>query len=202
MRTVLLVALLSLAAPAYANHPEERLDETMAEREPAFEPTGLGRLPKLDIQSADGELDLDALEGRIVVLSFVSDGCGDPCADQQAMLAEVQEAIDVTPMRDMVSFVSVASPEVSPEGPDAANWIAARPQEAGDADALAASFAALSDRDCNAPMVHVIDRGGRHAGIFHGTAFGHVSMTLYINGLTNAHPHEPGMFDRVLGMFQ
>ncbi|WP_375263304.1 cytochrome-c oxidase [Palleronia sp.] len=201
MRSLLLVALLTLAAPAFANHPEERLDETMAEREHAFEPTGLGRLPALDIQS-DGALDLDALEGQIVVLSFVSDGCGEPCADQQVLLAEVQEAIGVTPMRDMVSFVSVASPEVSPEGPDAENWVAARPQEAGDADALAASFAALSDRDSNAPMVHVIDRGGRHAGIFHGAEFGHVSMTLYINGLTNAHPHEPGMFDRVFGVFQ
>ncbi|WP_139215023.1 cytochrome-c oxidase [Palleronia marisminoris] len=196
------MALLTLAAPAFANHPEERLDEVMAERESAFEPTGLDRLPALDIQTADRELDLDALEGQIVVLSFVSEACGEPCANQQALLAEVQEAIGVTPMRDMVSFVSVASPEVSPEGPDAENWVAARPQEAGDADALAASFAALSDRDSNAPMVHVIDRGGRHAGIFHGGEFGHVSMTLYINGLSNAHPHEPGMFDRVLGMFQ
>ena len=25
---------------------------------------------------------------------------------------------------------------------------------------------------------------------------------LYINGLTNAHPHEPGMFDRIFGMFR
>ena len=164
MRSVLLVALLSLAAPAFANHPEERLNEVMAEREPAFEPTGFGRLPALVIQSADGELDLDALEGQIVVLSFVSDGCGEPCADQQALLAQVQEAIDATPMREMVSFVSVASPGVYPEGPDAANWIAARPREPQTAEALAASFAALSDRGSDAPMVHVIDRGGRQGG--------------------------------------
>ena len=202
MRSVLLVALLSLAAPAFANHPEERLDEVMAEREPAFETTGLDRLPALDVQTADRELDPDALEGQILVLSFVPEGCGEPCADQQALLAEVQEAIDVTPMREMVSFVSVASPGVSPEGPDAPNWIAARPREPQPADALAASFAALSDRDSSVPMVHVIDRGGRHAGIFHGADFGHVGMTLYINGLTNAHPHEPGMFDRVLGAFR
>ena len=202
MRSVLLVALLSLAAPAFANHPEERLDETMAEREPAFEPTGLDRLPALDIRTADHELYLDALEGRIVVLSFVPDACGELCADQQALLAEVQEAISVTPMRNMVTFVSVASPGVSSEGPDAANWVAARPREPQTADALAASFAALSDRDSSVPMVHVIDRGGRHAGIFHGADFGRVDMTLYINGLTNAHPHEPSMFDRVLGAFR
>ena len=202
MRYVLLVALLGFAAPALANHPEERLDEVTAEREPAFEPTNLGRLPALDIQTADLALDLDALEGQIVVLSFVPETCGEVCADQQALLAEVQEAIDVTPMREMVSFISVASPGVSPEGPDAENWIAARPREQQAANQLAASFADLSNRDSSAPMVHVIDRSGRHAGIFHGADFGHVAMTLYINGLSNAHPHEPGMFDRILGMFR
>ena len=51
-------------------------------------------------------------------------------------------------------------------------------------------------------MVHVIDRDGRHAGIFHGADFGHVNMILYINGLTNAHPHEPGLMERFLGMFR
>lgn len=201
MRSVLLVALLSLAAPAFANHPEERLDEVMADREPAFEPTGLSRLPALDIRTADRELDLDSLGGRIVVLSFVPEGCVEPCADQQALLDLVQEAIDVTPMREIVSFVSVASPEVSPESPDAENWIAARPREPHTVEALAASFADLSDRDSSVPMVHVIDRGGRHAGIFHGADFGHVAMTLYINGLTNAHPHETGLFDNIRRLF-
>lgn len=202
MNAVLLVVLLSVAAPAFADHPEERLDEVTAEKEPAFEPTGLGRLPALDIRIADREIDLDALDGQIVVLSFVPEGCGEPCVDQQALLARVHEAIGVTPMRDMVSFVSVASLGSSPQGPDAENWIAARPREPQAVEELAASFAALSGRDSDAPMVHVIDRSGRHAGIFHGADFGHVDMTLYINGLSNAHPHEPGMLERILGLFR
>lgn len=49
---------------------------------------------------------------------------------------------------------------------------------------------------------HVIDRRGRHAGIFHGANLGPVNMVLYLNGLTNAPPPDPGVWDRVLGVFQ
>jgi protein SCO1/2 len=51
-------------------------------------------------------------------------------------------------------------------------------------------------------MVHVIGRGGRHAAIFHGGGFSRINMVLYINGLTNTHPPEPGLLDRILGVFQ
>ena len=41
-------------------------------------------------------------------------------------------------------------------------------------------------------MAHVIDRNGRHAGIFHGSDFSKTNLTLYINGLTNnAHAPKP-----------
>ena len=69
-------------------------------------------------------------------------------------------------------------------------------------EAAAAAFAALSARVTDAPMVHVIDRGGRHAGIFHGAGFGRINLVLYINGLTNAPPPEPGLLDRLFGAFQ
>ena len=49
---------------------------------------------------------------------------------------------------------------------------------------------------------HVIDRGGRHAGIFHGAAFRRINLVLYINGRTNAPPPEPGLLDRLFGAFR
>ena len=33
-------------------------------------------------------------------------------------------------------------------------------------------------------MVHVIDRNGRHAAIFHGAEFQKTNLTLYVNALT------------------
>lgn len=200
---VLLAALLAGALPARAHHPGEQLDEVMAEKEPAFEPTDLWRLPDAGLRAADGSpLDLGDLEDRIVVLSFVPEGCGKPCADQQALLHEVQKSINVTPMREMVLFVTLGRRDVTDTGWEAVNWRPAAPADGTPVAEIAETFAALSGRGSDAAMVHIVDRGGRHAGIFHGTGFGKINMVLYINGLTNAHPAKHGWLDRILGAFE
>ena len=105
MRVLIILALLGVAAPALANHPAERIDEVMAEREPAFEAVK-GPLPKLALMTDDGRaIELHEQSDKILVLSFVPAGCGAPCADQQRLLNEVQSKIGVTPMGGMVSFV-------------------------------------------------------------------------------------------------
>jgi hypothetical protein len=185
-RALVVLLLLSTALPVAADHPGERLEEVMAEKELAFEPTDILRLPPLAMTEADGaSLNLSDLSDRIVVLSLVPESCGAPCADQQALLQAVQEAVNVTPMREMVEFLTVS--DAAAHGPewDAGNWRAITPTDDTVMDA-AGAFAALSARETDAPMVHVLDRGGRHAGIFHGAGFGRINMILYINGLTNA----------------
>jgi len=190
----ILVCLLLVLSPvtALAHHPGERIDEVMAEREPAFEPTDLRHTPRLRKTDAEGgSLRLDALRDRIVVISFAPDGCGALCDNQQALLHKVQAGVNVTPMREMVTFLTVGP---AAEGWDDTNWhVVAVGSAAADA------FAALSERDSDAPMIHVIDRGGRHAAIFHGADFSHVNLILYINELTNAPPEEPGLLDRLFG---
>lgn len=204
MRLTALVALLSLAgaAPAAAHHPGERLDEVMAEKEPAFEPTDSRRMPALVFTGADGAShDLSGLADQIVVLSFRPDGCGALCADQQALLQEVRDAVNITPMRDMVQFPTFSGDAAFEPDEEAGNWRSFNPAD-GTVVETAAAFAALSARGTDTPMVHVIDRGGRHAGIFHGAGFGRMNMVLYINGLTNAPPPEPGLLDRLFGAFR
>lgn len=196
-RILFLMALLFPAVPAVAHHPGERIDEVMAEREPAFEPTDLRRTPRLRGRDAEGgSLRLDALQDRIVVVSFAPEGCGAPCGAQQALLREVQAGVNVTPMREMVMFLTVGP--AAARGWDEANW---HPVAAA-SDAAAARFAALSERDTDAPMIHVIDRGGRHAAIFHGADFSRVNLILYINELTNAQPPDPGLLESIFGAFQ
>ncbi|MDP3958482.1 MAG: hypothetical protein Q8Q26_00045 [Pseudorhodobacter sp.] len=53
-----------------------------------------------------------------------------------------------------------------------------------------------------APMIHVIDRGRRHAAIFRGANFARVNLIMDINELTNARPSERGWLDNILGAFQ
>lgn len=204
MRLLTLVAALLIAgiAPVDAHHPGERLDEVMAKKEPGFEPTDLRRLPPLALTGAEGaSLNLVDFGNRIVVLSFAPEGCGAPCANQQALLQGVQEAVNITPMRDMVLFVTMGREAADDPGWQAGNWRRAMPTDGTVAEA-ARAFAALSAHGTDAPMVHILDQGGRHAGIFHGPGFGRINTVLYINGLTNAPPPEPGLLDRLLGAFR
>ncbi|PWE29861.1 cytochrome-c oxidase [Maritimibacter sp. 55A14] len=198
----LLFAVLLLVLPALqaaAHHPGERIDEVMAEREPAFEPTDPGRAPRLRGAGADNApLRLAGLQERIVVVSFALQDCGTLCAAQQALLREVQAGVNVTPMRERTIFPTVGP--ATDEGWDDENWLRLAAED-GAAEA-ASAFAALSDRGGNAPTVHVIDRGGRHSAIFHGADFTRVNLILYINELTNAPPPDPGWLDCILAVFQ
>lgn len=198
MRHAVAAALL-LASPAVAHHPGERLDEMMTSREPAFEVTDNRSLPHLDLADAAGRgIELDEMTDRIIVLSFSPNGCGEPCHAQQRVIDRVREAVNITPMRDMVIFVNVVEPG---DGGAAVgeNVIAAHPRAAEVVVNLAAKFTGLSSRDGTEPLVHVIDRGGRHAGLFHGSAFRHADMMLYVNGLTNMRPPEPSLRNKLSG---
>lgn len=77
------------------------------------------------------------------MLGFVPDGCGAPCADQQALLQQVQDAVSVTLMREMVQFLTVGSDAAPDPGWDAGNWRPVMPTDDTVAEA-AAAFAALS----------------------------------------------------------
>ncbi|ANK81542.1 MAG: hypothetical protein TEF_12630 [Rhizobiales bacterium NRL2] len=208
MKALLIFGLLVVAMPAFAHHPGERLDEVMATKEPAFEPTDQRSVPGLALTVEQGQsLTLRDLGDSIVVLSFAPRDCGAPCAEQQEILASVQEQVNVTPMKQMVTFLTILDrPDANGPSWDRANWRSASPSDETVAES-ARRFTALSDRSPSFPLVHVIDRGGRHAGLFHGTAFRQIHLVLYINGLTNAPPvadtSEPdSWWDRVIGFFK
>ena len=207
MKRSLILALLLVAQPAFANHPGERIDEVMAEQEPAFEVADRPSTPNLDVEEPGGSvLRLGDLHDQIIVLSFVPTDCGGPCVEQQAVLAGVQGQVNVSPMKEMVTFVTVHDADASIEAPwDEANWRLVIPSD-DETTAAADRFAALSSRSQELPMAHVIDRNGRHAGIFHGSDFSKTNLTLYINQLiNNAHapkpPAEKGWWEWLTGWF-
>ncbi|MEO4045310.1 hypothetical protein [Hoeflea sp.] len=208
MKRFLILALLLVAQPAFANHPGERIDEVMTEQEPAFEVVDHPSTPNLDIEKSGGDvLRLGDLNDQIIVLSFAPRNCDSPCAKQQAVLAGVQEQVNVSPMKGMVTFVTVHDADASIQAPwDEANWQPVIPSDEETTAAAADRFAALSSRGQELPMAHVIDRNGRHAGIFHGSDFSKTNLTLYINQLiNNAHAPKPpaknGWWEWLTGMF-
>lgn len=208
MKRFMILTFLLVAQPAFANHPGERIDEVMTEQEPAFEVADHPSTHDLDAEkSGDDVLRLGDLHDQIIVLSFVPRNCDSPCAKQQAVLAGVQEQVNVSPMKEMVTFITVHDADASIEAPwDEANWRLVIPSNDETTAAAADRFAALSSRGQELPMAHVIDRNGRHAGIFHGAEFQKTNMTLYINGLiNNVHARKPpaknGWWEWLTGMF-
>lgn len=204
-RAIMAAAAVGLAtAPALANHPgADRLDAVLAEKETAFEAVDSYDFPDLDLITADGrEVSLDTLSDQILVLSFAPAECGAPCEAQQRTLDEVRAGIDATPMRDMVTFVTVRPAGQGSAAPPPGHRLSASPNSTSVAGA-AAAFAALSGRDAAEPRAHIIDRAARHAAIFHGAEFEPLNMVLYINGLSNEAPRpRPGLLDRVMGLFR
>lgn len=186
MRQFFALSAALLALPAYADHPGDRLDEVMSEKEPAFEAVDLRDLPAMDLLGPEGaSLGLTDLEDQVVVLSFVPADCGSPCADQQALLAKVRDGVNASPMLSMVTFLIVSDAENPVPQPLAENVTIARPKAT--IEALIERYRALTTVSPDAPLVHVIARGNRHAGIFAGDQFRHINMILYVNGLTNEH---------------
>ncbi len=186
MRTVLALIVLLMAVPALADHPGDRLDEVMEQKEPAFQSVDLDNVPTLDLLGPDGApFDLDRLSDQVIALSFVPTDCGAPCIDQQALLARVRDGVNASPMLSMVTFLIVSDADDPAFGATAENVVVARPLSS--IEPVIARFRALSPDTPDAPLVHVIARGNRHAGMFEGAAFRHINMILYINGLTNEH---------------
>jgi protein SCO1/2 len=203
MRSLLMVLMLALPAPVFANHPSEDLNPVMAEKEAAFEPLDPRLAPDLALADASGgALGLADFAGQIVALSFVPAGCGAPCTQQQERLADTLASLNASPMREMVRFVTVTdNAEVA--GIDMfENWTLARPASSQTAQDLGDAFGGRTERPDAAPMIHLIDRQGRQVGIFHGDSFLPLNLVLYINGLTNAHPPPVGPLEQLLGWFR
>ncbi len=186
MKKIFVVIAFVAGLPAYADHPGDRLDEVMAQKEPAFTAVDLNDFPVLKLLGPDREpWDLANLVDQVVVLSFVQSTCGAPCADQQALLEKVRGGVNASPMLDMVTLFVVTDTRNPVPDPIAENVVNVRPKE--QIGGLISQYRAIAPDHPKAPLVHIIARGNRHAGIFAGSNFHQTNMILYINGLTNAH---------------
>jgi len=229
MRLIILSALLiavSLATPAMAHHPGENLDEVIGDKEQFFQAVDVPA-PPFDLADADGNpVRLSDFADKIVVLNFIFASCTDVCPLHSELIADVQSKINITPMKDMVQFITVTTdPDIDTldvlrgygeaHGLDSANWtfLTARP---GDPEATTRElseaynirFDPLDDgQQMHGVVTNVIDRNGRLAAKFHGLRFDPVNLVLYINGLTNTPSRsegstETGWWSSIRGFFQ
>lgn len=224
---LLALALLpALALPASAHHPGADLDEMMGSEEKFFQAIDEPAAPPFELANADGKVvRLSDFSDKIVVLNFIFASCTDFCPIHSEVIADIQEKINATPMKDRVQFLTITTDpakdtaavlkEYGPaHGLDAENWmfLTTLPGQPEDttrklSEQYDVRFEPLEDgQQMHGAVTHIIDRGGRFAAKFHGLRFDTLNMVLYINGLTNnvgkpAEP-EPGWWDRLKAMFQ
>ncbi len=202
------VALLMIM-PVQADHPGADLDKVMGSKEKYFEIKDKPA-PAFDLVNGNGEqVSLSDYADKILVVHFVYTSCPDICPLHAEKLQEIQTMINSSPMKEVVQFVTITTdpatdtPEVlKTYGEDhnlnPVNWtfMTVAPDQTEDttrklAEAFGHKFVKSDDGyQTHGVVTHVIDRGGRWAGNFHGLKFNSVNMVLYINGLINK-PSEP-----------
>ena len=218
-----LLAAIPLAGPAYS-HSLEELSQNFVNEEKYFQPFD-AEAPGFTLQDAGGRaVSLADFGGKVVVLHFIYINCPDFCPLHAEKIAEVQKMVNITPMKDMVEFISITTDPKRDfgralrdfgenHGLDPVNWLflTAAPGAAEDSTRqLASSYGVEFKLAANGEQMHgvvtnVISQDGRLVARFHGLKFQSLNLVKFINALTNdRHPEsggEPGFWDRLKEMF-
>jgi len=228
-RTFFLAALLVGAASispsgAAIAHSLETLQQDLFDKEEYFQIKG-EPAPEFVLENAAGDfLSLPDQRGKVVVLHFIYAGCPDVCPLHAEKIADIQEMVNVTPMKERVEFLTVTTdpardgPDVlegygQAHGLDPVNWtfLSSGPSKPEDttrklAEQFGHSFIKTDDGyQTHSVVTHVIDQNGEWVANFHGLGFEPTNLVMFINGLTNANvPHhepDPSLWERVRSFF-
>jgi protein SCO1/2 len=200
-----LVIAASLPAPASA-HSLKELEDQLTGRERYIQVVNRPA-PDFALRDADGRTtSLSDLRGKVVVLYFIYASCPDVCPLLSEKIADIQQQINTTPMRDIVEFVAVTTdperdtPDVlrgygPAHGLDPVNFLFLtsgidHPTGTRElAKAYGLEFTPMSDGTLMHGLVtHVIDKSGNLRARFHGLKFKDINLILYVNALTNDTP--------------
>lgn len=203
----------AVAAPLPAiAHSLESLQADLHENEQFFEEKNQPA-PDFSLHDAGGRpVRLADFRGKVVVLNFVYTQCPDVCPLHAEAIAQVQEMVNVTPMKDGVAFVTVTTdpardtPEIlraygGDHGLGPANWqfLTSGPDQPEDAtrklaEAFGHTFTPTEDgMQMHGTVTHIVDQDGTWRGNFHGLDFEPVNLVTFVNALTNIgvpHGHE------------
>ena len=203
---LLVAAVASIHPGSTWAHSLEDLTIQLAKREKYFE--AIDRpAPAFTLQDVQGRsVDIADLHGRVTVLHFIYTSCPDVCPLHAERIAEIQELVNQTPMREQVQFVSITTdpktdtPETMREygqihGLDTINWtfvtrMAGQPEDATRVLAEAFGHKFTKDADgyqLHGVVTHVIDKKGRWRVNFHGLKYDPTSAVIFINALVNDH---------------
>ena len=220
-------ALTAMPAAAHSLKDKSELERLMGDKEKYFQPLDK-EAPDFTLQDAKGNVVSRAdLRGKVAVLHFIYAGCPDVCPLHADRIAEIQEMVNQTPMKDHVQFITITTdpendtPDVlraygPAHGLDPVNWafLTTTPDQPEDAtrrlaEAHGHKFTKTEDGyQVHSVVTHVFDKQGRWRANFHGLKFEPTNLVMFINALVNeanappGHGHiEEGLWDKVKGLF-
>ncbi|ANK81847.1 MAG: cytochrome-c oxidase [Rhizobiales bacterium NRL2] len=224
--TLAVFAAILMPAGAHSIKDKGELDRLMGDKEKYFQPLDK-EAPDFTLLDANGNAVSRAdLRGKVTVLHFIYAGCPDACPLHADRIAESQEMVNQTPMKDHVQFVTITTdpkndtPDVLRDygpahGLDPVNWVflTTRPEQPEDAtrrlaEAHGHKFTTTEDGyQVHGVVTHIFDKRGRWRANFHGLKFEPTNLVTYINALTNESDAPPGhghveqsLWDRVMGL--
>ena len=205
-------------------HSVKSLENQLGGREKYFQPIDK-EAPEFELHDSEGRaVSLIDFRDKVVVLHFIYTNCPDVCPLHADRIAEIQEMVNRTPMRDGVQFVTITSdpkrdtPEImraygTAHGLDPVNWtfLTSGPERLTATRELVEKFGhKFTEVDggyqVHSVVTHVIDRAGRWKANFHGLKFQPTNLVLFVNALVND-AHEPGahgeqgLWDRIWNLF-
>ena len=200
---------LSASAPSVFAHSLEELSKEFITDEKFFQPVD-SEAPSFTLQDADGRsVSLADFKGKVVVLHFIYTNCPDFCPLHAEKIAEIQKMVNISPMKDMVEFISVTTDPKrdfgqvlkdfgNNHGLDPVNWTFLTAASGASEDStreLAKSYGAEFKIMPNGDQMHgvvtsVISADGRLVARFHSLNFQSLNLVKFINALTNDH-HAP-----------
>jgi protein SCO1/2 len=208
------LALILAFAPVAQAHSLDEVDAMLGDKEKYFQAVDKPA-PDFRLQPADGRtVQIADLRGKVVVLHFIYASCPDVCPLHAEKIAQIQEMVNDTPMKERVMFVTITTDpsrdtldvlrDYGPShGLDHVNWLflTATPEQAEDAtrklaETFGHGFTKTGDgMQMHGVVTHIIDRNGRWKANFHGLKFDPVNLVTFVNALTNddvGRPHEHG----------
>ena len=198
------LALVTAAVMSAEAHSLKDVESRLSEREKYFQPIDEDA-PGFELEDADGrKVRLADLRDKVVVLHFIYTNCPDVCPLHAERIAEIQETVNQTMMKDLVQFISVTTDPKNDtaevmrgygpvHGLDPANWMflrsgTAKPEDTTRklAEQYGHKFTKVDERyQIHGLVIHVIDHEGRWRANFHGLKFQPTNLVVFIAALVN-----------------
>ncbi len=200
----LALSFVVTAGSTGAAHSLKDLESRLGSREKYFQPLDK-EVPGFELQDPDGRMvRLADFRDKVVILHFIYTKCPDVCPLHAERIAEIQEMVNRTPMKDQVRFISVTTDPIHDtaevmraygpaHGLDPVNWLflsggPAMPEDTTRklAERFGHKFMKTDEGyQIHGVVTHVIDREGRWRANFHGLKFQPTNLVVFINALVN-----------------